>query len=174
MRRHGILALVVVLAGVSLIAPSGWSESDLLKHPYKLQAHQLVVQANLRKLASSLEIHFSELGSYPANWLREMYDEPKQQGGFTYGPPEFAFDLQSSSSKAMQGYQYRYTPMPAGCEASKCSGYALTATPSGKPVFGVSVDRSFYIDQTGLLRSCLGAAGADATDPLVDEELINC
>ena len=174
MGRYGIPALVAVLAGVGLLAPSAWSDSEEFKRVYQLQAHQIVAQANLRKLASSLEIYLSEQGSYPTDWLREMYEEPERDGGFTYGPAEFAFDIQSSPSKTMQGYQYRYTPKPAGCQAGKCSGYALTAVPAGKPIFGVSVDRSFYIDHTGILRHCLGTSEADAADPLADDEPTPC
>lgn len=172
MRRRRIPAFVAGLAGVSLLAPSGWSDSDEFKHVYQLQAHQIMAQANLRKLASSLEIYLSEQGSYPTDWLREMYEEPERDGGFTYGPAEFAFDL--SPSKVVQGYQYRYTPRPAGCQAGTCSGYALTAVPAGTPVFGVSVDRSFYIDHTGILRHCLGTSEADAADPHADDEPTPC
>lgn len=172
MRKYRTLAFVAGLAGVSLIAPSGWSDSEEFERVYQLQAHQIMAQANLRKLASSLEIYLSEQGSYPTDWLKDMYAGAGGDGGFTYGPPEFAFDL--SPSKVVRGYQYRYTPKPVGCQAGKCSGYALTAVPAGKPVFGVSVDRSFYIDQTGMLRHCLGDTGADADDPTVDDDPVPC
>ena len=164
MGRYGIPALVAVLAGVGLLAPSAWSDSEEFKRVYQLQAHQIMAQANLRKLASSLEIYLSEQGSYPTDWLRQMYEEPERDAGFTYGPPEFAFHL--SPSKVVQGYQYRYTPTR--------TGYALTAVPAGAPGFGVSVDRSFYIDHTGILRHCLGTSEADGGDPLADDEPTPC
>jgi hypothetical protein len=172
MRRQGIPTLVAVLAGASLLAPSGWSDSEAFKRVYQLQAHQIMAQANLRKMASSLEIYLSEQGSYPTDWLEDMYAGAGGDGGFTYGPPEFAFGL--SPSKVVQGYQYRYTPQPAGCKAGECSGYALTAVPSGKPAFGVSVDRSFYVDETGILRHCLGTSEADAADPQAADEPTPC
>lgn len=130
-----------------------------------VMASETMAIGNSRALVSSLEMYRSVYRSYPDGWLDDMYTKADPD----FGPPVFALDLQAVA-QTVQNYQYRYTPLPTGCEEPNCTGYALSTTPVNES----AGTRSFFTDQIGEIRHCTGAAGARATDPTINQTPIAC
>lgn len=138
---------------------AGW---DFMKLEPMMMVDQVKAKSHLRTLVHVLEMFNVEEGGYPAEWLRDLYVRPRQNGYELYAPSEFDADIQSASH-TVQGYRFRYTPKPIGCEQYDCTGYEISAVPdtdgSDQP------DAiSLFIDQTLIMRHCIGTSGAHSSD----------
>lgn len=118
---------------------------------------------NLRALSSSLEMYRAVNNRYPARWKDLLRRAP--DGGF-YAPPGFRF-VRDPAVAPVQRYFYRF--------ASRSDiEYTFQAVPE-EP--GVTGRRSFFLDETGIIRHCLAGPQAglpDAGDRRVEEAPLPC
>jgi hypothetical protein len=134
----------------------------------RMTANESMAIGNLRALVSSLEMHRSVTASYPDDWRADMYRDAAPD----YGPPGFDAELQTAArAHTVQGYAYRYTPLPPDCAGVACEGYTLSAVPAVPSQTGT---RSFIVDDSGRIRHCTGATGAQATDQPLDQAPTPC
>ena len=124
---------------------------------------------NLRALIGVLGRYHMANNSYPDAWLGDLYPH----GAEAYGPLVFGYDLQGEEY-VVQGYAYRFTPLPAGCAEPLCSDFALVARPHERLFKKNRAIRSFFVDSTGVIRHCFGGAGAGATDLSIDQAAMPC
>ena len=82
----------------------------------------------------------------------------------------FAIDIQTAP-QTFSGYDYHYIPLPLSCTEPQCTRFTLSAIPRK---FGKTGRRSFFIDESGTMRHCVGRAGVDATDSPLDESPKEC
>ena len=112
--------------------------------------------------------------SYPNSWQQDMYPSHQNPGAFDFGPPEFNIDIQTTVQYVGE-YGYRYSPVPAGCQDNgnssvQCVRYTLTATPRKFQ----RTKESFFVDDIGVIRHCVGVGGADSSDALLEEVARPC
>ena len=133
----------------------------------RLTANESQVITNLRPVVGILEDYRSQHDGYPDSWQADLY------GATAYAEetlPKFNLDLQQAA-QPVDGYSYRYLPMPQGCVEPQCQAYRLTAIPQ-RP--GETGTRSFLLEESGLMRHCTGATGAGPNDPTLDEDPVPC
>lgn len=135
---------------------------------------------NLRDLNQALYEYHRSHGSYPNSLRADTFlDETLQD---SWSSVEFkervayfsAHGALQTQDRFVSGYLLRYTPTPIGCAGSNCSGYVATAMPlQTSQWWGLkrewTGERSFYTDESGLIRHCVGSAGAEATDATIDQ-----
>ena len=105
-------------------------------------ANESAVIANVRALSSALEMYRAVNNQYPWPWQGEMYTNADPD----YGPPAFNGNMFGS---LVQGYSYVYgrgTPQT----------FILLAQPLN---LGRDGTRTFFTDQTGIIRHCRGGVG---------------
>ena len=110
-------------------------------------ANESAVIANVRALSSALEMYRAVNNQYPWPWQGEMYTNADPD----YGPPAFNGNMFGS---LVQGYSYVYgrgTPQT----------FILLAQPLNLGRDGI---RTFFTDQTGIIRHCRGRVGAGMAD----------
>ena len=137
-------------------------------------AYEVAAIGNLRALGTVLEQFYTVHGHYPDNWLADLYESVEPD----LGPPRFAADLQTTPHR-VPAYDYQYTPRPAGCSGASCTGYILEATPMittawWKPWATQYPARSFFTDESRLIRHCMGTTGADSSDQTIDYQVLPC
>ena len=172
MKRDGnagftLVEIMIVVAIIALLAAI--AIRNVLRG--RTTANESAAIGKLRALVSSLEMARSVNQAYPDvdTWFAGLYGTScTGAAGDTvdpdFGPPSFCLaTLNGGANDRVQGYIYDYTggAAPAGT-------YTLTAWP-----LAISVDgtRSFFANQTGLIRHCRMAAQtdrADATDVTID------
>lgn len=125
----------------------------------RLLANEAAAIGNIRSLIASLEFYrVDKQGGYPASadWAQLYVTEKK-----AYGPPLFKTTGPLAGLQAL-GYRYTYT-------SEEATRYAIGAV----PVEVIGTLRSFYADETGLIRHCtLDKASdnvADVDDPTIDQ-----
>jgi len=126
-------------------------------------ANEAAAIGNLQALVSSVESYRLAKQAYPtsAQWS-QLYPAA---GEAAHGPPAFK-DAGALVSYPLLGYLYTYH--------SDGVAFSLTASPQEWPATG---SRSFYADQTGVVRHCAGTAqaqAADADDKPVEAEPLPC
>ena len=162
-RGFTLVDIMIVVAIIALLAAI--AIPNVLRG--RTTANESSAIGNLRALVSSLEMFRSVNNVYPAsaNWVADMYTTPTPD----FGPPSFDHAMDGSAcppaaaSSCTQGFRYNYTSAGAGT-------YTLNANPD---VLGQTGTRSFFVDESGVIRHCLGT-GATVTDPSIDGAPIAC
>ena len=162
-----VVAIIALLAAIAI--------PNVLRG--RTTANESSAIGNTRALLSSLEMARSVNNAYPAleTWFATMYGTScTGAAGDTvnpdFGPPSFCLaTLNGAAGDNVSGFIYDYTgaAAPAGT-------YTLSVWPV---TFGTTGTRSFFADQTGLVRHCtMGAASdrADNTDNTIDAAPVAC
>ena len=164
-----VIAVVLTMGAVLVI-----TETNFMRPA--APNHQQRGLGALQVLGSSLEMYRRVKSSYPDNWQADMFPD----SDLPFAPLDFNRDIQLSAQyDAYTHYKYLYTPLPVGCKEPNCTHYTLSAIPSltDVPIWyrlrGTRY-RSFFSDETGVVRHCVGSSGADATDPPIDEAPVKC
>ena len=149
-----VVAIIALLAAIAI--------PNVLRG--RTSANEAAAIGNMRALVSSLEMARSVNNAYPAleTWLATMYGTScTGAAGDTvnpdFGPPSFCLaTLNGGANDRVQGFIYDYTggAAPAGT-------YTLDSWPQA---MGTDGTRSFFVDQTGLIRHCRMAAQTDRAD----------
>lgn len=159
-----VVAVIALLAAIAI--------PNVLRG--RTTANESAAIGNIRALVSSLEMFRSVNNTYPADdlWIR-MYDAATSVCGGTtlpnpdFGPPSFCLALTGGAADLVQGFIYDYDSVAAGT-------YTLVAWADQ---LGVTGTRSFFANETGLIRHCtMTAATSRATtaSPTIDAPVANC
>ena len=155
-----VMSVGVLLLDIPALARQ-WAESDVR------QREQNAIGA-LRKIAGALKAYQTAYGKLPET-LEEL--GPPPEGGFS---PEKAGLLDADSATGVaEGYQVRYSIVPASgeqdeSEGNKAAGFTLAATPVE---YGKNGRRSFLLDSSGTLRAADKNGGvATVEDPRMASE----
>jgi len=163
-RKQGGFTLIEIMIVVAIIALlAAIAIPNVLRG--RTTANESAAIGNLRALVSSLEMYRSVNQAYPtaagtaANTYRAVMYGTNCAAGTApdpdFGPPSFCIALDGSNAVGnglMQGFIYAYTGVAGGAT------YNIATSPQ---TTGSTGTRSFYADQTGLLRNC---TCSDATD----------
>lgn len=166
-RGFTLVEIMIVVAIIALLAAI--AIPNVLRG--RTSANESAAIGNLRALISSLEMARSVNQTYPAleTWQATMYGvncvaaTPPVPD---FGPPSFCTaDLNAGAGAppvgaVVQGYTYNYTgaAAPAGT-------YTITAVPVTLNSTGT---RSFFVDESGVIRHELGSDGATVGCPTID------
>ncbi len=151
-----VMLVVVIISILAAIAIPGVLRS-------RCEASESQAIGNLHTLVNVLETYRANLPSYPGSaigWQAALYGvdcSPGTAPDPDYGPSAFCVSMNNSS---VHGYRYTYTPSAA----ANANGYTITADPV---TFGVTGTRAFFVDESGVIRHCLGASGATAASAVV-------
>ena len=165
-RAFTLVEITLVLLIIAAVAAIGIP--SLVRS--RVNANESAAIGNLRPLASALETYKAATTAYPGSatgWQAAMYGASCAPGvppDPDYGPAYFCVSLNEST---VQGYAYTYT---AGA-ASQAATYTITAAPAA---FGITGSRAFFVDETTIIRHCLGASGATAASQPVGEPPAAC
>ena len=148
--EHGftLVEIMIVVAIIALLAAI--AIPNVLRS--RTSANEAAAIGNLRALVGSLEMFRSVNNNYPAleTWAASMYGACPGGAGLPtpdFGPPSFCLaTLNGGAADVVQGYIYDYTgaAAPAGT-------YTILAVPQN---VGTTGTRSFFLNQTGLIRHC--------------------
>ncbi len=145
-----VVAIIALLAAIAI--------PNVLRG--RTTANESASIGNLRALISSQEMFRSVNNRYSQTsaWQANMYTNPDPD----FGPPSFNQDL--SAATTVQGYDYTYGALPAGCTdaAGNCTAYTISAVAQTLGRTGV---RSFVADDTGVIRHCTATAQGQTADP---------
>ena len=150
-RGFTLVEIMIVVAIIALLAAI--AIPNVLRG--RTSANESAAVGNMRALVSSLEMHRSVNSAYPAVWLANMYGadcNPGTPPDPDYGPQPFCLDIQAGAT--VQGYDYRYRQLPAGCTnlpGALCTQYTILATPNDT---GRTGTRSFFVNEAGTIRHC--------------------
>jgi len=150
-----LVELVVVVGIIALLATV--TIQNILRS--RTTANEATAIGNLRELRSSLEMYRAQNNSFPADWQTDMYTDADPD----FGPAMFNVPM---TGQTVQGYNYTYTPLPAGCTPPSCTDYNFTAVPLNP---GTTGTRAFFVNATGTVRHCTGSGPADASDATIDQ-----
>ncbi len=150
-REYGftLVEIMIVVAIIALLAAI--AIPNVLRG--RTTANESAAIGNMRSLMSSLEMARSVNQQYPINatWLATMYGANCAAGTAPdpdFGPPSFCLALAAST---VQGYNYTYAGDGTG------NTYTMLAVPA---TVGSTGTRSFFANQTGLVRHCVGIGTA--------------
>ena len=154
-RGFTLVEIMIVVAIIALLAAI--AIPNVLRG--RTTANESAAIGNMRALMSALEMFRSVNNVYPptTTWQGAvaapggMYDNtPGCTAGNVpepdFGPPSFCGVMSAAAQLRVQGYDYQYlgAAAPAGT-------YTIMARPGQIRIDGT---RSFYVDQTGLIRHC--------------------
>ena len=162
-RGFTLVEIMIVVAIIALLAAI--AIPNVLRG--RTSANESAAIGNLRALVSSLEMFRSVNNAYPltANWLANMYTTPDPD----FGPPSFAHAMDgtacppAAASACTQGFRYTYT-------SAAGTVYTINTNPD---VLGNTGTRSFFADESGVIRHCTGT-GATVADPSIDAPPVAC
>ena len=146
-RGFTLVEIMIVVAIIALLAAI--AIPNVLRG--RTTANESAAIGNLRALVSSLEMARSVNSAYPLNatWQATMYGANCTAGTAPdpdFGPPSFCTTLTGAgAANTIQGYIYTYAGDATG------NTYTLLAVPA---TIGTTGTRSFFVDQTGLVRHC--------------------
>ena len=159
-----VVAIIALLAAIAI--------PNVLRG--RTTANESAAVGNLRALVSSLEMFRSVNNVYPdaTDWENDMYDSVGAcVAGNTpepdFGPPSFCGTMSAAAQLTVQGYDYQYLGAAAPAQT-----YTIMARPTTIRQTGT---RSFYVDQTGLIRHCAetGAALAATVAGMANDATID-
>jgi prepilin-type N-terminal cleavage/methylation domain-containing protein len=172
-RGFTLVEIMIVVAIIALLA--GVAIPNILRG--RTSANESAVIGNTRALVSSLEMYRSVNNAYPDNvtgWQTPMFGlnclaaTPPVPD---YGPPSFCNTMVGGATAAtglVQGYLYTYTGVAGGAT------YTLASTPQTVNNTGT---RSFFADQTGLIRHCTTVTQGKVptvASPTIDQTVADC
>ena len=171
-RGFTLVEIMIVVAIIALLAAI--AIPNVLRG--RTTANEAAAIGNLRALLSSLEMARSVNQAYPAleTWQATMYGADCLAATAPvpdFGPPSFCTaDLNAGAGappvgSQIQGYSYNYTGAAAPAQT-----YTINANPVN---LGQTGTRSFFVDQSGVIRHCTGA-GADVNDVSIDAIPVAC
>ena len=138
-----VVAIIALLAAVAI--------PNVLRG--RTTSNESAAVGNLRALVSSGEMYRSVNNVYATTWDTDMYGADCAAATAPapdFGPPSFCLDLDAGA--AVQGYTYTYADGAAPVQT-----YTIVAVPT---TLGTTGTRSFYADQSGLIRHCIGTGTA--------------
>ena len=169
-RGFTLVEIMIVVAIIALLASI--AIPNILRG--RTTANESAAIGNLRALVSSLEMDRSVNNAYPilATWQATMYGADCLAGTAPdpdFGPPSFCQTLTGGgAANTIQGFVYTYAGNATG------DTYTLLAVPS---TVGTTGTRSFFVNQTGLVRHCqsppVGTAGGGPTWATLDQPPTN-
>jgi type IV pilus assembly protein PilA len=143
-----VVAIILIIAAIAI--------PNLLRS--KMAANEASAVGSLRTLNTSAIEYSTEYGGYPAS-LAAL--GPIASGGTASSALADMIDsVLASGSKS--GYSFTWTPGAADANGNKLS-YSVTAQPVSP---GVTGQRYFYTDQSGVIRGAQGAPATSASTPL--------
>jgi len=145
-RGFTLVEIMIVVAIIALLAAI--AIPNVLRG--RTTANESASVGNMRALVSSLEMYRSSQSAYPTvaqTWIAEMFPG----GGVpAFAPPSFDLALEAAGGGTVQGYIYRYRDgVTVGQQ------YQMVAVPGTLNQTGT---RSFFVNETGTIRHCTGAA----------------
>ena len=160
-RGFTLVEIMIVVAIIALLAAI--AIPNVLRG--RTTANESAAIGNLRALMSSLEMERSVNNTYPttaagSEWGNAMYGTScTGAAGDTvnpdFGPPSFCLvGAVNLTATLVQGYNYTFTAGPAAGQT-----YNLIAVPATP---GTTGTRSFYVNETGVIRHCREPGGAAA------------
>jgi prepilin-type N-terminal cleavage/methylation domain-containing protein len=156
-RGFTLVEIMIVVAIIALLAAI--AIPNVLRG--RTTANESAAIGNTRAIISSLEMFRSVNNGYPADdaWIT-MYDTAAAavpaacaaalQPAPDFGPPSFCLDLLGAAADTVQGFIYDYDSPAAGT-------YTLVVWANA---MGTTGTRSFFANETGLVRHCLMTAQA--------------
>ena len=173
-RGFTLVEIMIVVAIIALLAAI--AIPNVLRG--RTTANESAAIGNMRALVSALEMFRSVNNTYPtdaaAAWRNQLYGADCLAATVPipdFGPPSFCNTMAGGAAAAtglVQGYKYTYTGVAAG------TTYTIQATPS---VVNNTGTRSFFVDESGLIRHCTTAAqdaqGTNAS-PTIDAAVAAC
>ena len=152
-RRRGftLVEIMIVVAIIALLAAI--AIPNVLRG--RTTANESAAIGNMRALVSSLEMFRSVNQQYPDTWGAMYTQTPPNPD---YGPP--AFNDATLSAFNVQGYNYTYV-VGASNATYNVTGNVITPGRTGT--------RAFYVDDSGQIRHCSGAAGATVASKTIDQ-----
>ena len=152
-RGFTLVEIMIVVAIIALLAAV--AIPNVLRG--RTTANETSAVQNLRAVISSLEMYRSVQQTYPdtTTWRASMYGNDCAAATAPvpdFGPPSFCVVADGGAGSQVQGFAWTY----AGA-AAPAQTYTMLATPVTLNTTGT---RSFYADQTGLIRHCTGTATA--------------
>ena len=138
-----VVAIIALLAAIAI--PS------VLRG--RASANEAAAIGNTRALMNGLEMFHATNNEYPDAWQADMYTDANPD----FGPPAFDLDITDETPGAAQGYDYLYTQDTA-------TSYHVDAYPSAT----TNGTRSFFVNETGILRHCRCPADGCASDTHAD------
>ena len=147
-RGFTLVEIMIVVAIIALLAAI--AIPNVLRG--RVAANESAAIGNLRALVSSLEMFRSTNQVYPNPWQGQMYNYANP----AFGPPSFNFNMTASNA---QGYTYTYTALATN------TAYNIVSVPVTLARTGT---RSFYVDESGVIRHCLGNTSPTTANNTID------
>ena len=159
-----VVAIIALLAAIAI--------PNVLRG--RTTANESAAIGNIHALISSLEMYRSVNNVYPAlsTWRATMYGASCAAGVAPdpdFGPPSFCLVLSGGALDLVQGFIYDYDGAAAPAGTYTLVVWAQTV--------GTTGTRSFFVNQSGLIRHCnMAAAGDRATvaDNTIDVAPVAC
>ncbi len=141
-RGFTLVEVMIVVAIIALLAAI--AIPNVLRG--RTTANESAAVANMRALMAGVEMFRAVNNVYPAAWQADMYTTPDPD----YGPPSFDLALAGAAADTVQGYTYTYNRTAA-------QTFTLLTVPQA---LGTTGTRSFFANQTGIVRHCRGTGTA--------------
>ena len=162
-RGFTLVEIMIVVAIIALLAAI--AIPNVLRG--RTTANESAAIGNMRAIISSLEMFRSVNNVYPNNaanaFRTALYGADCVAATAPvpdFGPPSFCV----ADGATVQGYNWTYTGVVAG------TTYTMSAVPATLNTTGT---RSFFADETGLIRHCTGTT-ATVADPTIDVAPVAC
>ena len=158
-RGFTLVEIMIVVAIIALLAAI--AIPNVLRG--RATANESAAIGNVHALVSSLEMFRAATNVYPDDWLGDMVTNATPD----YAPASFAganLNLQTGTP-ALQGFNYDYNPASGTTPAT----YNMTAVPSTLN----SGSRSFFADDTGVVRHCSCPASGNCTAATVNANTLD-
>lgn len=162
-RGFTLVEIMIVVAIIALLAAI--AIPNVLRG--RTTANESASIGNLRALMSSLEMYRSVNQGYAPDFNSALYGTDcavTTAPNPDYGPPAFCLDLDAAAGATVQGYNYTYAELPASCTnavGNMCNQFTVTAWAQ---TLGNTGTRSFFLNESGVIRHCTMAAGSDRAD----------
>ena len=163
-RGFTLIEIMIVVAIIALLAAI--AIPNVLRG--RTTANESAAIGNLRAVVSSLEMYRSVYQTYPNQdgtaFRDSMYGSDCAVGtnpAPDFGPPSFCKVLNDAQ---VQSYLYEYDSPVGG------PTYTLKAVAANTS----SGTRSFFVDESGLIRHCSGTADATANSSTLDQTPVGC